>query len=401
MEKPLLDTLWVLVASALVFLMQGGFMCLESGLTRQKNSINVAMKNLSDLSISVVFFWAFGFALMFGTSHAGIFGTDGFLFSVNGITFMSAFFLFQVMFCSTATTIMSGAVAGRMCFAGYLLVAVILSGIIYPFFGHWVWNGLTEGVSRGWLGNLGFVDFAGSTVVHSIGGWVALAAVLILGPRTGRFTASTSFRRTSVPIATLGVILLWFGWFGFNGGSTLRFSDEVAGIILNTVLSGAAGCMFALGIGWFIRGFAKVEDMINGSLAGLVSITASCFAVSSIDAVVIGALGGSVMFFSSLALVRLQIDDAVGAIPVHLGAGIWGTLAVALFGDPALIGTGLSWFSQLGVQVLGVVVAFLWAFGVAYVLLKLLNALHPLRVSKKQEELGLNISEHRVGLFED
>ncbi|GAB4284594.1 MAG: hypothetical protein Fur0025_15440 [Oscillatoriaceae cyanobacterium] len=392
-----IDILWILVCSGLVFLMQAGFMCLESGLTRSKNSINVAIKNYTDFGISVALFWAFGFGVMFGRSIGGWIGSSGFWLTSDLDPFVTAFFLFQAMFCGTATTIVSGAVAERMKFGAYLMVAALVSGVIYPLFGHWAWNGANAGELAGWLGKMGFVDFAGSTVVHSVGGWVSLAAVLVLGPRMGRFPPNEPPQKihgSNLPLSVLGAMILWFGWFGFNGGSTLALNEQVAKIIVNTVLAGVAGMITALVLGWRTRQVPDADLLINGSLAGLVAVTASCHGVTAIGAVIIGGIGGVVCFTVDWLLIRFRIDDAVGAIPVHLGGGIWGTLAVAIFGQPERLGTELNHWQQLGVQVLGIFMAFLLAFGITYLVLKITNRFFPLRVSTADEVIGLNVSEH-------
>ena len=398
MEKPLMDILWVTVSAGLVLLMQAGFLCLETGLTRSKNNINVAIKNLSDLGVSIGLFCAVGYGLMFGVSQGGWIGSTGFVPDLGEAgVWVSVFLLFQAMFCGTAVTILSGAIAERMRFVGYIIVATIISGLIYPIYGHWVWNGIGEGLKTGLLNSRGFVDFAGTTVVHSAGGWISLAILLIIGPRTGRFLEDGSPRNISgsnLPFGTLGVILLWLGWFGFNGGSTLGVTDQIPRILTNTMFSGAAGLVTALVLGWLTKGHANVHLVINGSLAGLVSITAVPHAVSSLSSVVIGSVGGIVMLGADHLLLRWKIDDAVGAVPVHLGAGTWGTLAVALFGDEALLGTGLGFWAQLQAQLLGVLSCFVWSFGVTYLILSTLNRFLPFRVSLKEEQIGLNVSEH-------
>lgn len=308
MEKPPLDIAWVVISAGFVFLMQAGFMCLESGLTRSKNNINVAIKNIMDFGISVLLFWAFGFALMFGASEGGLFGSSKFFAPVTESPgpWLATFFLFQAMFVGTATTIVSGAVAERMRFRGYLLFAAILSGLIYPLFGHWVWAGAMESAMTGaieseyvgWLARLGCRDFAGSSVVHSVGGWVALAVVLVIGPRTGRFPANgppVKIPASNLPLAILGTLILWFGWFGFNGGSTFEMNDQVPRVLANTMLSGVSGLVTAMAVGGKLRGRAEVHLAMNGALAGLVAITANCHVVSSSSAVVIGAVGAIVM----------------------------------------------------------------------------------------------------------
>ena len=399
MNKSLLDMLWVLVAACLVFTMQPGFAALESGLTRSKNTINVAIKNLADTGIAIFVFWLFGYALMFGKTYHGILGETGVLPPLNESAWLATFFLFQVVFCNTSATIVSGAVAERMRFSGYMIETVMISGLIYPVFGHWVWNGAFSNEKLGWLGQLGFVDFAGSSVVHSVGGWVSLAAIMIIGPRKGRFPSGEASRKIhghDIPMSVLGVFLLWLGWFGFNGGSTLAMNEQVPRIIVNTLLAGATGMLTALAIGWRWKGYPDVSFLINGSLAGLVAITASCHAVDALSAVIIGSLGSLAMLLLEFVLESLQIDDAVGAIPVHLGAGIVGTLSVALFGQPELLKTGLSFMGQLRAQGVGVIVCGLWAFLASYLILSLINRIFPLRISPESEKIGMNVAEHRA-----
>ncbi len=380
-------------------MMQAGFLCLESGLTRNKNATNVAIKNVADFGVAVALFWAFGFALMFGISAGGWVGSSHFLTNVGhgAEAWLAAFFLFQVMFCATAATIVSGAVAERMRFVSYLIVTALVAGLIYPVFGHWAWGGVFHG-EPGWLAALGFVDFAGSTVVHGVGGWVALAAVLIIGPRAGRFTddrkTGYAINAGNRPMAMLGGLLLFLGWFGFNGGSTFAFDQTVPGILTNTTLAAVSGSLIAMALGWRLRGYGEVVYALNGSIAGLVAITASAHAVSSTQAMLIGLAGGTVMVLTDDWLQRKRIDDAVGAVPAHLAAGIWGTVAVALFGDLDTLNTGLSRGEQLGVQIMGIVVCGAWAFGVAWIVLRGIDRWQPLRVSSEAERIGLNVSEH-------
>lgn len=391
------DLQWVLICAGLVFLMQPGFMCLESGLTRSKNNINVAVKNLADFGISVALFWMFGYALMFGVSQGGIIGTTGFFMDIGNDSRLGAFFLFQAMFCSTATTIVSGAVAERLKFGAYIIASGIISGIIYPIFGHWAWNGINDSHQgfTGWLGNIGFVDFAGCTVVHSIGAWVSLALLLIIGPRHGRFSVD-KINGSNLPLSVLGVMLLWIAWFGFNGGSTFVFNDQVPKILVNTLMAGVAGMISGCFFGWQKYKLPEVEFLMNGTIAGLVSITASCHVVSTPQSVIIGGIGAYLMLFAKAQLEKRKIDDAVDAVAVHGMGGTWGILAVALFGKPELLGTGLSSFQQLLVQLLGILVCFVWAFGIAWLLLNFTNLFFPLRVSLEEEDIGLNISEHRA-----
>lgn len=393
-----LDTAWVLLCALLVFLMQAGFLCLESGLVRAKNSINVAVKNLLDLCLSALVYWLFGYALMFGASFAnlGLIGSNGFLFDGAGSPWLMSFFFFQTMFCSTAATIVSGAVAERMRFLAYGLTAFILSALIYPITGHWAWGGAVAGEPSGWLAQLGFIDFAGSTVVHSVGGWTALVAVILLGPRTGRFSADGQRRIAggNLPLATLGVMLLWFGWFGFNGGSTFALDATVPLILFNTFLSGAAGGLGGLLFSYGRRGYPLVMDLQNGVIAGLVGITASCHLQAPGFAALIGLVAGLLAAAGSDWLERLRVDDAVGAIPAHLFAGIWGTLAVALFAPAEAFSLAGGRLEQLGVQSLGILAIGAYSFAISLMALWVLNRLYPLRVTAKEERLGLNVAEH-------
>ena len=391
MSLDMLDVLWVVLCAGLVFNMQLGFLCLEAGLTRSKNAINVAVKNMTDLSVAIILYWLFGFGLMFGASENGWVGS-GFVMLSFTDTWQSAFFLFQAMFCTTAATIVSGAAAERMRFSAYLVVTMLAAGLIYPLYGHWAWAGtFSDGV--GWLAEKGFVDFAGSTVVHSVGGWIALAVILVLGPREGRFDVDRNGRSlpgSNLPLAMLGALLLLFGWFGFNGGSTFSFDNRVPGIIANTVLAGMAGIIGGMLLSWLRWQLVDPVYPLNG----LVAVTASAHVVDAGAALLIGLAGSFIMYLADRLLFRLRIDDAVGAVPVHLASGIWGTLALALFADMEQLGTGLGRWEQLLVQGEGVIVAGLWAFGLTWMVLKLVNRVLPLRVTPDEERMGLNVSEH-------
>jgi ammonium transporter len=392
------DIAWLLVSAALVLFMQVGFTALESGLVRSKNSINVAIKNFANFLVAASLFWLFGFGLMFGADEGGLLGSSSFLFDSDS-TFLTAFFLFQLGFIATATTLISGAVAERMRFGGYLVLAVFVAAVAYPVFGHWAWgdSALTDGSSGsdGWLKELGFVDFAGSTVVHSVGGWVALAAIIILGPRIGRFGAgAVPIRGHDLPVTTLGVFVLWIGWFGFNGGSQFALTDEVPAIILNTTLAAAFGGLVGMSLTWLLDRRPDVVTIMNGSLAGLVGITASADMMSPWKAALIGSVAALVMQAVTLALERVQIDDAVGAVPVHLGAGIWGTLAVGLLGDVDSFPSASSRVEQVGIQLVGIGTCFIWAFGVGFLVLSLINRRLPFRIDREGEIAGLNIAEH-------
>ena len=392
------NSMWVFLCAILVLLMQGGFLCLESGLTRSKNSINVALKNAIDLLITIMVFWVIGFALMFGFANSGDWQHNRWFFAdfTQASLFESAFFFFQVTFCSTAITIVSGAISERARFGAYIIIAIFVSAFIYPTFGQWVWGGTLTG-NDGWLAKTGFIDFAGSTVVHSVGGWVALAAILIIGPRINRFSKNQikDIPSSNLPFSLLGVLLFIVGWLGFNGGSALAFNNNTGLIIVNTIIAAAsAGTVSCV---TFVSGIKRPgisELILNGTIAGLVSITAVCHAVTTPQAALIGALGAVVYRGSAWLLYKCRVDDAVGAVPVHLGAGIWGTLAVGFLGDLDILGTGLNRWQQILVQLQGILVCGLFTFSSSYLLLAIYNRYSSLRVSKEEEESGLNVSEH-------
>lgn len=393
---PSLDIAWMLICAALVMLMQGGFCLLESGMARAKNSFNVALKNLVDFCVSSVVFWAFGFALMFGASYHGLFGTTNFMLGEDASPWLMAFLFFQLVFCGTATTIISGAVAERIRFQGYLIISLFVSALIYPLFGHWAWGGAIEGTPTGWLAQLGFIDFAGSTVVHSVGGWVALAAVLVIGPRIGRFDGGEDrpISGHNLTLATFGALVLWFGWFGFNGGSTLSMNSDVPKILVNTNLAGAMGALASLAISKWISKRPDVGQVMNGAIAGLVGITASCNILAPWAAALVGAGSGIVCSVVTYLLPKLKIDDVIGAVPAHACAGCFGTVALALLADPVHFGEGVSRWQQLGVQLLGVSTCFAWAFGGGFIFISIANRLVPFRVPREHEVKGLNVSEH-------
>jgi len=385
----------MLTCTALVLLMQAGFTCLETGLVRAKNSINVAIKNVVDICLSSIMFWTFGYGLMFGVTAFGLFGTTQFLFDGGSDIPMWTFFLFQLTFCGTATTIISGAVAERRRFSGYILVSVLISAIIYPVIGHWVWGGNAQGLHTGWLNQLGFLDFAGATVVHSTAGWVALAAILVIGPRLGRFGATAiPIQGHNLPLSALGLFLLWVGWMGFNGGSVVQSSQNIPLVLVNTMLASAAGGLAALSYSWRSQGRPEVTSVINGILAGLVAITASAPYLTPTESLLVGGIGGLLCVLATTFLEHHEVDDVIGAFPAHTCAGIWGTLALALVGNPEMWGTGYDRLTQFVVQLLGVVTCFAWSFGVSVVILKALNQIVPLRVTAEEEHLGLNMTEH-------
>ncbi|MGJ8677339.1 MAG: ammonium transporter [Akkermansiaceae bacterium] len=391
-----IDTLWILLCTFLIFLMQAGFMSLEAGTVRSMNRINVALKNLSDFIISTISFSLIGVVIMFGHGLDGWFGYQAITDFTDTKTL--SFILFQIMFASTTATIVSGVIAERMSFNGYILFSIALAGFIYPIVGHWVW-GSSLGAAPGWLEAMGFVDFAGSTVVHVSGGAAGLAAAMIIGPRFKRFGKNAQDMRSNDPtFAALGTLLIWFGWFGFNGGSTLSFNGEVPLVLFNTLIAGAAGGLCAATVCMCERGGKlHVAPALTGIIAGLVSITAGALYVEPHSAFVIGSIGGIIAHYATHLLEKLQIDDVVSAIPAHLFAGFWGTLAVALFAKVSAIETlwyGSHLWSRFIVQLLGVTAVGLMVFVLSYLFLSLLNKICPLRVTKEAEIIGLNIAEH-------
>ena len=407
-----IDTVWTLIAAVLVFFMQAGFAMVEVGFTRAKNASNILMKNLMDFSIGSLAYWAVGFAIMFGKDVGGFWGTSGF-FLIGGDPGTSeglwelAFWMFQVVFAATAATIVSGAMAERTKFIAYLVYSCVISAVIYPVVGHWIWGG-------GWLGNLGMIDFAGSTVVHSVGGWAGLMGALLLGPRMGKYIKVNGKSNVkaipghNIPMAALGVFILWFAWFGFNAGSTTAGTNlSIATIAVTTNLAAAAGATTAMLYSWARFGKPDPSMSLNGALAGLVAITAACAVVSPTSAVIIGAIAGvlvvlSVTFFDKI----LKIDDPVGAVSVHGVCGAFGTLMVGLFAqaryaDAAGLGPvnglffGGGW-SLLGIQFLGVVSVFAWVSATCLILFSLMKATVGLRVSTEEELRGLDIGEHGI-----
>ena len=395
-----LDFVWTMTAATLVFLMQCGFLLLEAGMVRSKNSINVAQKNIADFVIATGVFYIVGFGLMFGPSVSGYFGTGMFGWAETD-HWTSAFFIFQLVFCGTAATIVSGAVAERMRFSGYLIITVFISAIVYPFFGHWAWGNLLIGDNAAFLADQGFIDFAGSTVVHSVGGWIGLAAVIVIGPRIGKFTAdgkSIPIHGHSAVLATAGALLLWAGWIGFNGGSTTAGTPDFAPIISNTILAGGFGGISSMIVGRYWDHLFRPDRSINGVLAGLVAITAGCDSVNSWGAVFIGVSAGILVVFVAHVLENVfRIDDAIGAVPVHGACGAWGTIMAGALAMPEKLAAG-DRLTQVLVQMEGVGLAFLWAFGISFAFFKLLNAVHPLRVSPEHELEGLNSAEHGTTL---
>ncbi|SIQ07031.1 ammonium transporter [Alkalispirochaeta americana] len=389
------DMIWLTLAGALVFLMQAGFAMVETGLTRAKNAGNIIMKNLMDFSMGAIAYFAVGWAIMYGASAAGLVGTDQFfLAGADSADFRDWFF--QVVFAATAATIVSGAMAERTKYSGYLLYSAVVSGLIYPVSGHWIWS------DAGWLAGMGFHDFAGSTVVHSVGAWAALAGAIMIGARRGKYVkvgdvvTVKAIQGHNMPLAALGVFILWFGWYGFNAGSTLSGTDlDIAYVATTTTLAASAGAIAAMVTSWKWFGKPDPSMSLNGALAGLVAITAGTWVISPGLSLLVGALGGVIVVISVEIIDKvLHVDDPVGAISVHGITGIWGTLAVGLFGDLELIGSGLTRGGQIGVQLIGIGAVLLWVLSTSFILFYLLKTWGLLRVSPEDELLGLDISEH-------
>jgi Amt family ammonium transporter len=392
-----LDTIWVVLTAAMILLMEGGFALLEAGFVRSKNSVNIIMKVFADITIGTLCYYLIGFALMYGSDLFGIIGKSGFMLKGN-FSYLhlsvstDTFWLFQAAFVIAVISIVSGAVAERINFRAYLLHIILMTAIIYPIAGHWVWGG-------GWLGKLGMEDFAGSAVIHALGGFSALAAAILIGPRKGKFTSKESSSialPSNLPLASVGAFLLWFGWFGFNAGSTLTATDvRIGHIAIVTMLSAAAGGAATLIYTLFRYGRSDAPSVINGSLAGLVGITAGCAFVSDQSAIFIGIVSGLLMMAATNWLEAKQIDDPVGAFPVHAISGIWGTIAVGIFATKGGLLTG-GGFHLLGIQLLGLVVLCAWGFLSTWVGLKLINKVVAIRATDEEEEVGLDISYHGI-----
>ena len=384
-DGQVINTLWVLIAGCMVFLMQAGFAMLESGMARSKNAVNVMMKNYMDLCVGSLLFWLVGYGLMFGANPTGWYGTDLFgLVKAPDWDFNLLFF--QMMFAATAATIVSGAMAERTHYMAYLIGTCGITAVIYPVFGSWAWG------DGGWLKAMGFIDFAGSTVVHSVGGWCALAAVILLGPRLGKFSSDGQVRNLpghNLGYVAIGGFLLWFGWFGFNGGSTLAAGTNLGHILLNTHLAGAAGAIGALLMSVLLRQPALLTNGVNGSIAGLVSITAGCASMALPFAVLTGAVGGALSVLAAKLLEKVRLDDVVGAVAVHGFCGAWGTLAAGLF----LLGDMFN-PHQILVQLIGIGAAFGWVMVSALLMYGVIAKTVGLRVSALHEQRGLDITEH-------
>lgn len=385
-----LDSVWVVIGGILVFFMQAGFALIESGSVRSKNTVNVLMKNYMDTCIGGLVFWLFGFGLMFGLNQSGWIGLSHFMPNQMDDWHWNLLF-FQMMFAATATTIASGAMAERIHFVAYVVSAIFVSGVIYPVFGSWAWGGLFGG--DGWLKAMGFIDFAGSTVVHSIGGWVALAGIIVLGPRLGRFGRkgqSHFLAGHNLPLVALGGFILWFAWFGFNAASTVSANVSIGRIALNTHLAACAAASTYMILALIRSKAVLIRNTINASLAGLVAITAGCATMSPIFAIMTGVGAGILISFVPQLLVKMQLDDVVDAVAVHGVCGAWGTLAAGAFLETNLFDANVMY-----VQIIGIFAAFIWGFGLALLVFKILDkVLGGLRVSQQHEQRGLDYTEH-------
>ncbi|WP_309398072.1 ammonium transporter [Cerasicoccus maritimus] len=415
------DILWLILAAVLVFFMQAGFAMVESGLTRAKNACNIMMKNLLDFSFGAIAFLAIGYSLMYGAGDGFIGWSPEYFFmeaaivspdNAEAASLEAAGWVFQVVFAATAATIASGAMAERTKFVGYVMYSIMITAILYPITGHWIWSG------DGWLGGMGMRDFAGSTVVHSVGAWAGLAGAMILGARKGKFSEDGKplpIPGHNLPMATLGGFILFFGWFGFNAGSTLAAVDGLSYVAMTTLLAAAAGTCGATVTTWAKFGKPDLSMAINGCLAGLVSITAPCASVSPLSSVIIGAIGGVIVVLSVLFVERsLKIDDPVGAVSVHGVCGAWGTLSIGFFGSSAIdqvfwdadtcIQNGLFYgggVSQLGIQLLGVAAVFAFTFICSYGMFFAIDKMVGLRVTAEEELEGLDLGEHGNEAYAD
>ncbi|MCQ2443989.1 MAG: ammonium transporter [Mailhella sp.] len=400
-----------LLGGMLVMFMQPGFALVECGLTRAKNAGNILMKNFLDFSLGTPLFFLVGFGVMFGANATGFFGNPSFCLSFadpateDGL-WAWTFFFFQTMFCATAATIVSGCVAERTDFKAYILVSVIVSVFIYPVSGSWCWNGLFA-ETKGWIESLGFIDFAGSTVVHSVGGWIGLAGAICVGPRLGKYTADGRARAIpghNIPLVALGVLILWFAWFGFNCCSTTAADGTVGYIGVNTCLAACMGFVTAMVTIWFITGKPDPSMSMNGCLAGLVGITAGCFEVSPSGSIFIGAMCGVVVVFSVLFLdQKLRVDDPVGAVSVHGVCGTLGSILVAFFAAPGYgESVGILYGGDahiLLVQIIGAFAVAVWAFVTGFIAFKIVDKVVGLRVSREVELKGLDITEHGTDVY--
>ena len=389
-SNAMIYAVWIAICCALVLLMQAGFLMLEGGMVRSKNAINVILKNFTDIGAGTFGFWLIGYGLMFGANASGWIGTSLFAVSYNE-TSSTLELLYQIMFAATAATIFSGAVAERFSFIPYVIGAFLVTTFVYPIFGSWAWGG--SGENLGWLHALGFHDAAGATVVHSIGGWCALGALLVIGPRFGRYSRKGEKHDIpghNLPFVAIGGFILWFGWFGFNGGAASDDFSDLGKILLNTHLAAVGGILGSiLWLSIMRRGF-YMTLIVNGALGGLVSVTAGCNVFSPVTSILVAIVAGVMVVTTSDFLNRYRIDDVVGAVPVHGFCGAWGTIAVGLFfhGDMFNI-------DRIIAQFIGVIVAFVWGISTSFIIFWALNKVLPIRVSTKFEQRGLDITEHK------
>lgn len=392
MNQTMLDIFFILVCAILIFFMQAGFAMLETGLTRAKNAANIMTKNIMDFSVGVIVYFAIGYAFMFGKDVNGILGISGFFdpasinSSLQGGLPSYIFIFFQAMFCATAATIVSGAMAGRTRFSSYLICSAMMSMLIFPITGHWIWGG-------GWLSDMGYHDLAGGSAVHMVGGICAFVGAFLVGARKGKYGKrgeSYGILGHNLPLAGLGTFILWFGWFGFNCGSLLGVSEKIAIVAVNTGLAAAAGAVGAMCFTWIRFKKPDVSMIFNGAVAGLVSITAGADVVYTWEAVLMGALGGILMCFSVAFIDRkLRVDDPVGAISVHGVCGLWGIVATGIFGENC----------DFGVQLVGVLAVVVYVFIAAFIFFGLVKKLVGLRVSEKTEVEGLDNHEHNADAY--
>ena len=399
--------LWILISGILVFFMQAGFTLLESGMTQSKNAVNIAMKNFMDISVATITFWVIGYGLMYGAKTAGFISLGSDIWFNPGVGAHDVFF--QLVFAATAATIVSGAIAGRTKYSTYIIFTVFMTAIIYPISGGWQWYG-----DGAWLADMGFIDFAGSSIVHAVGGVAALVAAIMVGPRLGKFGKDGSVNAipgSNLLLGTLGVFILWLGWFGFNGGSQLAWGGDdsvyASAVVMATQIAAAAGGLGALVTSWVWFGKPSLSQTLNGCIAGLVSITAGCGNMTFGGALFAGLIGG-ILVVASIEFVekKLKIDDAIGAFSAHGTAGVWGTIVIGLWGvaDPMDASTGIGLFNgggaeQLGTQFIGAISYVAWAAVTTAIVLGILKATIGLRVSEEVETKGLDITEHGEKVF--
>ncbi|WP_295101595.1 ammonium transporter [uncultured Candidatus Kuenenia sp.] len=397
-----LDFIWIIVAASMVFFMQVGFTAYEAGSVQAKNAISVSIKNILNFLISSITYFIVGFGIMFGVSYNGYIGISNFLLygiDTHLTSLGYAFVFIQLVFAGTAATITSGAYAERAKLLTHICTTIVVVCLIYPVFGHWAWGHLLHTQQYGWLERLGFIDFAGSTVVHSVSGWIALSGAIVLGPRTGKFNPDGTVNRMyghNLPLATIGTFFLWFGWFGFNGGALLQADTSIGLVIINTTLSGSVAGVAAAVFRKLKNKTLDAAEILLGIMGGIVAIGAGCSRVSPVYACIVGLCAGIIAILAKDFIEKiLRVDDPVGAVPVHGFCGVWGTLAVSLFTPVSAFSmTNFSRLLQVGVQCLGIIVAFAWAFSLGLLFFWCMKKLVGIRISTEEEVKGLNISEY-------